>query len=73
MAELSGTRIPESLIKEFEGIEDDPLAVRQKGVEIATHLSEQILKLEVAGVHYYTMNAAASTIEIARNVGLVRP
>lgn len=73
MAELSGTRIPEELIKEFEGIEDDPVAVREKGVEIATRLSEQILDLQVAGVHYYTMNTAASTIEIARNVGLVRP
>jgi len=72
MSELQGTPLPEWLIQEFVGIEDDPVAVREKGVEIASQLSLQILELEVAGVHYYTMNSAQSTIEIARNVGFVR-
>lgn len=71
-AELGGTPIPSKIEKRFEAIESDVEAVRKLGVEIATELSRELLDLKVPGLHYYTMNSARSTLEIAANLGLPR-
>jgi methylenetetrahydrofolate reductase (NADPH) len=71
MAELSGTNIPASITDAFAGIEDNPSAVKEKGIEIATSLSMALLNLDIAGLHFYTMNNADSTIAIGKNVGLI--
>ena len=69
-AELGGTPIPSKIEKRFEAIESDAEAVRKLGVEIATELSRELLDLKAPGLHYYTMNSARSTLEIAENLGL---
>jgi methylenetetrahydrofolate reductase (NADPH) len=69
-AELGGTPIPIKIEKRFEAIEEDPDAVRELGVEIATELCEELLSAEAPGLHFYTMNSAKATLEIAKNLGL---
>ena len=71
MSELSGTPIPPALEAQFAQIADEPETVRALGVEIATKLCEQLLEVGVPGLHFYTMNTAAATLEIATNLKLV--
>ncbi len=72
MAELGGTPIPQEMQARFSTIADDPDAVRKVGVEIATKLCEELLNAKVPGLHFYTMNSAAATMEIATNLKLVK-
>jgi methylenetetrahydrofolate reductase (NADPH) len=71
MAELGGTAIPAHIESQFAAVADDPDAVRAVGVEIATGLCQELLDAGVPGLHFYTMNSAAATLEIARNLDVV--
>jgi methylenetetrahydrofolate reductase (NADPH) len=70
MADLSGTPIPSQIQNRIEEVSDDSLAVKQIGIEIAVELSTQLLDGGVPGLHFYTMNSAASTLEIVQRAGL---
>ena len=70
MADLSGTPIPSQIQNRIEEVSDDLLAVKQIGIEIAVELSTQLLDGGVPGLHFYTMNSAASTLEIVQRAGL---
>jgi methylenetetrahydrofolate reductase (NADPH) len=70
MAELGGTLIPEKILKLFNGISEDPDAVRKVGAELATKLCQELIALKVPGLHFYTMNTAVATLEICGNLGL---
>ncbi len=68
MAELGGTDIPAHISKKFEAVQDDPDAVRKLGIDIATKLCEDLIEAGAPSLHFYTMNAAAPTLEIIRNL-----
>jgi methylenetetrahydrofolate reductase (NADPH) len=68
MSELSGTPIPTNILEKFSAIENDHGAVEKLGIEIATQLCEQLLKLGVPGLHFYTMNTSSATLEIYRKL-----
>lgn len=70
MAELSGTAIPLAIREAFLKIEDNAEAVRILGIDIATRLAQDLLNEGVAGLHFYSMNTSAATLEIAKNIGL---
>jgi len=70
MAELSGTPIPDRIHANFVALGEDADAIRRFGIDFATALCQGLLALGVPGLHFYTMNSAAATIEIAHNVGL---
>ena len=72
MVELSGTKIPVEILNRFESVKTDPVSVKKIGIDIATQMGAQLLDLGVPGLHFYTMNTAESTIEIAKNLGLVK-
>jgi methylenetetrahydrofolate reductase (NADPH) len=72
MAELGGTPIPEKISKLFNEISEDPDAVRKAGADLATKLCEELIALEVPGLHFYTMNTAVATLEICQNLGLTK-
>ena len=72
MVELSGTKIPVEILNRFESVKNDPVSVKKIGIDIATQMGAQLLDLGVPGLHFYTMNTAESTIEIAKNLGLVK-
>ena len=68
MAELGGTPIPPQISEAFAKVENDPVAVRALGVEIATSLCQELLAAGAAGLHFYTMNSSTATQEIYRNL-----
>ena len=68
MAELGGTPIPAHIADAFAQIENDPQAVRNLGVEIATSLCQELLAAGAPGLHFYTMNSSTATQEIYRKL-----
>lgn len=69
MAAMSGTSIPDELAGKLLAVADRPDLVRQVGVEHATHLCRQLLDGGAPGLHFYTMNRAAATMEVCANLG----
>ena len=72
MSELSGTQVPNDILRRFEGKEDNPEEVKKIGIDIATTLGEKLLELKAPGIHFYTMNSSESTVAIAKNLGLIK-
>jgi methylenetetrahydrofolate reductase (NADPH) len=68
MAELGGTPIPSQIADAFAAVENDPHAVRELGVEIATSLCKELLAAGAPGLHFYTMNSSTATQEIYRKL-----
>jgi len=67
---LCGAALPPALVTELDkrGADDD--AVTQFGIEYATRQCEELLREGVPGLHFYTLNKAASTTAIVGNLGL---
>jgi len=72
MAELGGTPIPPQIAEAFAKVENDPQAVRELGVEIATSLCQELLAAGAPGLHFYTMNSSTATQEIYRKLNNVK-
>jgi len=70
MAELSGTPLPQSVSERIEAVESDVAEVRKVGIDIASEICAELLARGVPGLHFYTMNSAASTLEIVKRIGL---
>ncbi len=70
MAELSGTPLPQSVSERIEAVESDVAEVRKVGIDIASEICAELLSRGVPGLHFYTMNSAASTLEIVKRIGL---
>ncbi|GEP44725.1 methylenetetrahydrofolate reductase [NAD(P)H] [Brevifollis gellanilyticus] len=70
MAELSGgTNVPARLLKSLSRVQDDPAAVIEIGLHHATEQCSELLYHGVAGIHFYTLNQAAPTLEILKRLG----
>ena len=69
MAAMSGTNIPLELAERLQAVADLPDEVRRIGVEHATQLCQQLLDGGAPGLHFYTMNRAAATLDVCRNLG----
>ena len=68
--EMCGARLPERFLKRLDEIGDDDEAAAKFGIEYATEQCRVLLKSGVQGIHFYTLNKAASTTAIVRNLGL---
>jgi methylenetetrahydrofolate reductase (NADPH) len=69
MATMSGTQVPLSLASRLHAVADRPEEVRRIGVEHATELCRALLDGGAPGLHFYTMNRAAATLEVCANLG----
>jgi methylenetetrahydrofolate reductase (NADPH) len=69
MAAMSGASLPTELAERLVAVADQPGEVRRVGVEYATRLCHQLLDGGAPGLHFYTMNRAATTMEICANLG----
>ncbi len=69
MAAMSGTDVPLDLAARLHAVADRPGEVRRIGVEHATMLCRELLDAGAPGLHFYTMNRAAATLEVCANLG----
>jgi methylenetetrahydrofolate reductase (NADPH) len=69
MAEMSGSNIPLDLAQRLQAVADEPDDVRRIGVEHATLLCQALLHGGAPGLHFFTMNRAAATLEVCANLG----
>ena len=69
MAAMSGTDVPLELAERLHAVADRPDEVRRIGVEHATELCRALLDAGAPGLHFYTMNRAAATLEVCANLG----
>jgi len=69
MAAMSGTSVPAELAAALLAVADRPDDVRRVGVEHATALCRALLDGGAPGLHFYTMNRAAATLEVCANLG----
>ena len=61
---MCGASLSSSLLKKFEGIEDDSEKVRQTGIDYAIEQCHELLENNAPGIHFYTLNRSKATLAI---------
>jgi len=69
-ADSCGTEIPRWIRLRLQGWGDDAESIRAFGLDVVTDLVDQLVHAGVPGLHFYTMNQSAPTLEICRRLGL---
>jgi methylenetetrahydrofolate reductase (NADPH) len=69
-AELSGADLPVRVTDRLQAVGEDPEAVAEVGIQVATDLCEELLATGVPGLHFITMNRSPATREIYARLGL---
>ena len=67
---LCGAKLPAQFLRRLDELDGDDAAVLAYGIEYATEQCASLLEFGVPGLHFYTLNKAHSTVQIARNLGL---
>jgi methylenetetrahydrofolate reductase (NADPH) len=67
---ICGVTLPAELSSRLEAFGDDVDAVRDFGIEFATHQCEELLKGGAPGLHLYSLNQSRSCLAILKNLGL---
>jgi methylenetetrahydrofolate reductase (NADPH) len=70
-SDACGAEIPRWMRRTFESYGDDADSIRAFGLEVVTRLCERLIAEGAPGLHFYSMNTAAPTLEICRRLGLV--
>jgi methylenetetrahydrofolate reductase (NADPH) len=68
--QICGAKIPPALDARLEKYASDDAAAAAFGIEYCTKQCEQLLREGVPGLHFYTLNKAASTIQVLKNLSL---
>ena len=69
-AARDGIDIPRGVALKMEGLMDDSTSIRAFGLDVITNLCERLIAGGAPGIHFYTMNQSALTIELCRRLGL---
>jgi len=67
---MCGAEIPRWIKERLIAYRDDSESLRSFGLEVSTRLTQDLLSAGAPGVHFYTMNQAAATLEIFNNLDL---
>ncbi|MBI2769439.1 MAG: methylenetetrahydrofolate reductase [NAD(P)H] [Burkholderiales bacterium] len=68
-SDACGAEIPRWIRLRLQSFGDDTASIRAFGLDVVTDLCEQLRAAEVPGLHFYTMNQSAATVEICRRLG----
>jgi methylenetetrahydrofolate reductase (NADPH) len=69
-AARDGIEIPRWVALKMEGFMDDAAAVRAFGIEVVTRLCERLIAGGAPGIHFYTLNQSALSLEVCTRLGL---
>jgi methylenetetrahydrofolate reductase (NADPH) len=67
---LCGAKLPAALVAELDQYATDDAACAEFGIRYATQQAQALLKGGAPGIHFYTLNKAAATTAIMKNLGL---
>ncbi len=68
-ADTCGAEIPRWMRRKFESYGDDTASVRAFGLDVVTELCQRLIERGAPGLHFYTLNQAGLTMEVARRLG----
>jgi methylenetetrahydrofolate reductase (NADPH) len=69
-AQRDGIDIPRWVALKMEGFMDDAASVRAFGLDVITELCERLIAGGAPGIHFYTMNQSALTVELCQRLKL---
>jgi methylenetetrahydrofolate reductase (NADPH) len=67
-AARDGIEIPRWVALKMEGFLDDAASIRAFGLDVVTRLCERLIAGGAPGLHFYTMNQSALTLDILRRL-----
>ncbi|HEY6167179.1 MAG TPA: methylenetetrahydrofolate reductase, partial [Verrucomicrobiae bacterium] len=68
--QMCGAKIPPALGARLDQLGGDDTAAAEFGIEYATKQCEELLRADVPGLHFYTLNKSNSTVRLLKNLGL---
>lgn len=69
-SDACGAEIPRWIRLRLQGFGDDAASIRAFGLDVVAQLCEQLRRAGAPGLHFYTMNQSAATLEICQRLGL---
>eukprot|EP00916_Digyalum_oweni_P016732 GHVL01027421.1.p1 GENE.GHVL01027421.1~~GHVL01027421.1.p1 ORF type:complete len:394 (+),score=57.63 GHVL01027421.1:505-1686(+) len=73
MVNFCKTNVPKYIYDRIEPIKDDEQAVKDFGIELATHMCRELMRNGVEGLHFYTLNLEVSVMKIICELDLFSP
>jgi methylenetetrahydrofolate reductase (NADPH) len=70
-SDACGAEIPRWIRLRLQAFGDDTASIKAFGLDVVTDLCDQLRNGGVPGIHFYSMNQSAATLEIARRLSLV--
>ena len=68
-AARDGIEIPRWVALKMEGFMDDAASIRAFGLDVVTELCQRLVAGGAPGIHFYTLNQSALSLEICRRLG----
>ncbi|MBV5296891.1 MAG: methylenetetrahydrofolate reductase [NAD(P)H] [Rhodoferax sp.] len=69
-SDACGAEIPRWIRLRLQAFGDDSASIKAFGLDVVTNLCEQLRAGGAPGLHFYSMNQSAATLEICRRLGL---
>ena len=69
-SDACGAEIPRWIRLRLQGFGDDTASIKAFGLDVTTDLCEQLRAGGAPGLHFYSMNQSAATLEICSRLGL---
>ena len=69
-ADACGAEIPRWMRLRLQGFGDDTESIKAFGLDVITDLCDQLRLAGVPGLHFYSMNQSAATLEICKRLAL---